>query len=441
MRRFNSGRITAWALVLLFASAQWAIAKPPQSKSKAPTIDEDAKVMFQEFSDYMREVDNFRVKFRVSINAPEAGTISSTLLLNYDVAAQRPNKFALLPKSGSRGLTVVCDGSNLYTYSPVTNQYVVEPAPSSWQGMLDYERLTVAEFAMESILFAQVLLQDNPYDFLMSGAKKCAYVYEEEEDLSAEFDEFAGPKYRRVDYEKDDRGSQLWFKEGAKPLLSRVSLDMNDFGIQIFSKSGRGHGAADDMAVTFGQWKINRQMPSRLFRFRPHAGAKQVDSFDKLMLSEDYKPLLDKQAPSLSLEQMGRDKFDLKEHKDKDVVVLCFWKTSNVFSFQKMVVLGMIAETYKDKGVVFYGVNQKDDDAKLRSMLSEAKLNLNIVKDKEGALAGLFKVRGLPHVVIIDKRGYVRVVHSGMPLDATAAFPAELDDVLARKAKSKKKRP
>jgi len=438
MRRFNTSRIAACALALLFASAHLAFARPPQSRSKAPTIDEDAKEVFQEFSDYMRKVDNFRVNFRVAIDAPSQGAIGSTLVLNYDFAAQRPNKFALLPKGSTRGLTIVCDGSNLYIYSPVTNQYVVEPAPSSWQGMLNSERLTTAESTMASVFFAQLLLQDSPYDFLMMDAKKCTYIYEEE-DADDQYDEFAGPKYHRVDYEKNERGSQLWFKEGAKPLLSRVSLSSNDFGIQMSGKSGRSRGAADDMAVTFGQWKINRQMPSRLFRFRPYAGAKQVDSFDKLMLSKDFKPLLDEEAPSLSLEQMGRDKFDLKKHRDKEVVVLCFWKSSNAFSFQSMVGLGMISETYKDKGVVFYGVNQKDNDDKIRSMLSGANLSLNIIKDKEGALADMFKVRGLPHVVIIDKRGYVRVVHSGLPADAASAFPAELDEVLARKARSKRR--
>jgi outer membrane lipoprotein-sorting protein len=46
----------------------------------------------------------------------------------YSLAVERPNKLALVFKSGSTGITLVSDGKGLYTYLAMLGQYTVEKA-------------------------------------------------------------------------------------------------------------------------------------------------------------------------------------------------------------------------------------------------------------------------------------------------------------------------
>jgi cytochrome c biogenesis protein CcmG/thiol:disulfide interchange protein DsbE len=67
-------------------------------------------------------------------------------------------------------------------------------------------------------------------------------------------------------------------------------------------------------------------------------------------------------------------------------------------------------QQYRDKGVVFLGVDMKDDDPALaRQFVQELGIAYPSGQDADGRMAGDFKVVGLPNTFILDKDG--RIAH------------------------------
>ena len=58
-------------------------------------------------------------------------------------------------------------------------------------------------------------------------------------------------------------------------------------------------------------------------------------------------------------------------------------------------------------------------------------MNMTVALDVDGKVAGQFKVKGIPHTVIINKHGTIKAVHSGLPMDLNERIRKELDEVLA----------
>ena len=100
--------------------------------------------------------------------------------------------------------------------------------------------------------------------------------------------------------------------------------------------------------------------------------------------------------------------------------------------------LTQVAEQYKDKGVVFYAINKSEDIDNVRQFMTASKLGCKVALDKDGKVSEQFKVRGIPHLVIIDKKGVVRVVHSGLPANVLAKIVEELEEILSGKGEKTK---
>ena len=196
------------------------------------------------------------------------------------------------------------------------------------------------------------------------------------------------------------------------------------------------------LEISFRKWKTRGKMPQRLFDFKAPRGAEEVDA---LVFSgpSGYEPLLNEKAPTMELPLHGGGKMKLADHKDKDIVILDFWATWCGACTAGMPILEEVAKEYKDRGVVFYAVNQRQKSSAVKWFLKKRKLDCAVALDETGALSAKFEVRGIPHTVIIDREGFVRAVYSGLPPDFATSLRANLDSILAGKtdksdSKSKK---
>ena len=104
-----------------------------------------------------------------------------------------------------------------------------------------------------------------------------------------------------------------------------------------------------------------------------------------------------------------------KDLKGK-IVVLDFWSIYCVSCLQEIPKLDDIYKRYKDKDVVFIGVDL--DTNKRRLCLfgdnpQNAISSYRIIMDKTKAIANLFNVSILPTTLIIDKEGKLVFLHEG----------------------------
>ena len=143
------------------------------------------------------------------------------------------------------------------------------------------------------------------------------------------------------------------------------------------------------------------------------------------------KALENKPAPNFKLDLLGGGEVELAKLKGKNIVLLDFWATWCGPCRQVMPTLVQVAKDYNAKGVRYLAVNLREDPEKIKSYLQQAKLDIEVPLDKDGSVAGLYKVKGIPTMVIVGKDGIVKNVHVGSSPNLKAELTKALDKILA----------
>ena len=147
---------------------------------------------------------------------------------------------------------------------------------------------------------------------------------------------------------------------------------------------------------------------------------------------EPQNELLGKMAPEFTLPLLGGSTLELAAHRGKDIVLLDFWATWCGPCRAVMPALAEISRDYADKGVKYYAVNLREDAAKIRSYLDEAKLDIAVPLDKDGSISKKYGVSGIPTMVIVGKDGQVKKVHVGSAPNLKQELTRALDDLLLK---------
>jgi cytochrome c biogenesis protein CcmG, thiol:disulfide interchange protein DsbE len=96
------------------------------------------------------------------------------------------------------------------------------------------------------------------------------------------------------------------------------------------------------------------------------------------------------------------------------VVVLDFWASWCAPCRAQTPVLERVAEQVGDDKLLVLGVGTSDDRASITRFLERSPPKYSSVFDDQEVSASLYRVEGLPTLVVIDKLGSVRAVASGL---------------------------
>ena len=126
-------------------------------------------------------------------------------------------------------------------------------------------------------------------------------------------------------------------------------------------------------------------------------------------------PLVGKPAPDFQATMLEGEPFNLSE-KLGQTIILDFWATWCGPCLSELPVLLRVAKEFQDRGVTLYTVNVREDPNVVREFMREYRFEMNVVHDF-GAVSKAYNVDGIPHLVIIDRQGIVRQVHTGYHRD------------------------
>ncbi|MEE3372102.1 MAG: TlpA disulfide reductase family protein, partial [Planctomycetota bacterium] len=127
--------------------------------------------------------------------------------------------------------------------------------------------------------------------------------------------------------------------------------------------------------------------------------------------------MVGKPAPPIALKRLYRAKgttFKLASHKNKDVVILDFWASWCPPCRKAMPILEKVAKEYEDKGVVLCSINIKEKPNQIRTFLKQQNLSVDVALDTDGKVATKYNVKGIPTMVIVDKKGNIAHVKVGL---------------------------
>lgn len=146
---------------------------------------------------------------------------------------------------------------------------------------------------------------------------------------------------------------------------------------------------------------------------------------------------MDKPVPDFKLKTAdGKEEYSLSQFKGK-IVVIEFLATRCPYSLQQDSVIRPICADYKQKGVVFLGINsnQQEPAAEVAKHQQDKKLGFPVLKDWNNVVADVFKATHTPHVFVVDAKGILRYEGAIEPQrgEKTPYLRNALDDLLAGK--------
>jgi cytochrome c biogenesis protein CcmG/thiol:disulfide interchange protein DsbE len=141
------------------------------------------------------------------------------------------------------------------------------------------------------------------------------------------------------------------------------------------------------------------------------------------------KPVDKGMAPQFTLPLFGGSTFSLAEQHGK-VVVVNFWASWCIPCRQEAPILENTWRKYKDRGVVFVGVDYVDTDKEAMAFIQEFNVTYPNGPDIGTETARAYRIQGVPETYFVGKDGQLYGNHIG-PIDQ-ATLSAKIEEVLKK---------
>ncbi len=393
------GLTTVCVLAAIVVTSLVNVSAAPKS-SEAET---DPKSIVQAMSDYLNKAKSTRTKVNLHAtfkNVPSAEEQKSTVEIRFE----QPNRFVLHNHSDS-SISMYSDGKEVVTYVPELKRYTVDKAPSATSEIQGFV--------------------DSPFAFGMPGIDHVKQVFENVDSTKYVGEEKVGKV--NCHHVRIDKGDQwdFWIESGSRPKVHKLRI----------TQSLADQGVPDGLVlvnITLTDWAIDYKPKDADFAFSPTKDDEKVDS----LFPEPGRPhdLLGKAAPALKLDLLAGGKMDLKNHKDKEVVILDFWATWCGPCVRALPTISKVAGDFKKRGVAFYAINLQEMPEDVTSFLKSQGLDLPVALDRSGAAAQAYYASAIPQTVIIGKDGTVQAVHVGLLPNLEEQLSDELETLVSGKS-------
>jgi peroxiredoxin len=170
-------------------------------------------------------------------------------------------------------------------------------------------------------------------------------------------------------------------------------------------------GPMETRITTTLSWaRIHEDFPDSWFVFQPPQDAKQVAEFRSLRAGGADS--IGQPAADFTLRDLAGTEIQLKSLRGQ-VVLLNFWASWCGPCRLEMPVIEKLHHEFKDKGLQVFGINDEDVET-IREYLSEFEYTFPTLVDEGQQVARLYRVRGIPTMVVIDRAGTVSHYRVGL---------------------------
>jgi peroxiredoxin len=135
------------------------------------------------------------------------------------------------------------------------------------------------------------------------------------------------------------------------------------------------------------------------------AGASAAtDTVEALMRDFGVGPLSGEPSP-VALPDLAGERITLESQRGR-VVMLYFWATWCPFCTREMPsTLETIHKEFRDQGLAVLAINLGESRAAVASWVTQHGLTFPVLLDETGAVAGAYRIRATPTVILVGRRG------------------------------------
>ncbi len=121
-------------------------------------------------------------------------------------------------------------------------------------------------------------------------------------------------------------------------------------------------------------------------------------------------------APAFSLKDTNGNEITLSAFQDKKPVLLIFWATWCSFCAKELPGLKTFTETHKNEIEVIV-ISSGESKETIKDYIREKDINFLMLLDKNRAVWNSYLVRGTPSHFLIDSKGKIVAIRSGLALE------------------------
>lgn len=405
------------------ASRAGTASSSPDAIAQSSHEKDDGMAILQRMLKYYRS--NEILSARVDYLTKVASTPEVNQIVRYQFTLKRPNLIALRALTDGVVSRVICDGRQIFAESPQLRHYSLNPAPMNFDEHLQRSGDLAPVVPIYQLILALMLPETSN-----EGFATASHV----EHLDAQ--NVGATLCDRVKIDGELAG-ELWIAQGAAPWLLRFIPQPTWRNAAKAGEQDLDEQGWEDWVIEFRFKDVSREEPDGLsFRIDPPEGY-SVGSLIELHKHPQGNPQIPARAeepssairpgapaPDVTITTLEGKEVRLTDLKGK-VVVLDFWATWCAPCVTALPELSELAELFRDKGLVLYGINVRESREMIQRFLENRELTAEFAVDFDGAVAKAFDQRALPYTLIIDQGGIIRYVHVGYRPDLQALLRIE----------------
>ena len=112
-------------------------------------------------------------------------------------------------------------------------------------------------------------------------------------------------------------------------------------------------------------------------------------------------------APDFVLTDIKGQQFRLSDHKGKRPVLLIFSTTWCTFCLQEIPHFKSLHATYAKQGLEVVNIDIQESKEKVAKFAAKHELPYRTLLDQDGTVSGVYEVRGVPTLILVDKNGLI----------------------------------
>ncbi len=125
------------------------------------------------------------------------------------------------------------------------------------------------------------------------------------------------------------------------------------------------------------------------------------------LAAKPKQPEMAEKAPDFVLTDLQGQKFRLSDHRGKRPVLIIFSTTWCTFCKAEIPHFKALHATYAKQGLEVVNIDIQESKEKVAKFTAQNQLPYRVLLDRDGTVSGVYEVRGVPTMVLVDKKGMI----------------------------------